>query len=134
MPNYRTVFPSKYMKAEDLGATRPIGTIASVEPEDIGAGQDKTRKLVVCFVEPTLKPLALNRINCDTIAELAGSEDYETWPGCRIQLFATKTEFQGKRVPCIRICAPIKIKPPAARKPAKDDDADAVTANTEDAF
>ena len=102
MPSYKTAFPSKFIKAENLGTTRPIGTIGTVDFEDVGAGQNKDRKLVVHFTEPDLKPLVLNLINSDTISELAATDDYEQWPGCRIQLFATKTEFQGKRVPCIR--------------------------------
>jgi hypothetical protein len=131
MPSYKTAFPSKFIKAEDLGTTRPIGTIASVDFEDVGAGANKDRKLVLHFEGDLLKPLVLNMINSDTIAELADSDDYETWPGCRLQLFATKTEFQGKRVPCIRICAPPKGKPAASRKPAKDDIDEAMPTTTE---
>ena len=108
MPSYKTAFPSKYLKAEDLGTTRPIGTIESVDFEEVGTGQKKDRKLVVHFRERTLKPLVLNLINSDTIAEIAGTEDYEEWPETRIVLYATKTEFQGKRVPCVRLEAPPK--------------------------
>lgn len=116
MPSYKTAFPSKFLKAEDLGTTRPIGSIATVDFEDVGIGPNKDRKLVVHFKEPALKPLVLNMINGDTIAELADTEDYEQWPGCRLQLFATKTEFQGKRVPCIRIGAP---PVPTTKRPTK---------------
>jgi hypothetical protein len=121
MPSYKTAFPSKFLKADDLGTTRPIGTIHSVDFEDVGTGHTKDRKLVVRFEEPTLKPLVLNLVNSDTIAGLAGTNNYERWPGCRMLLFATKTEFQGKRVPCIRICAPPNAKPAVSRTPATDD-------------
>jgi hypothetical protein len=110
MPSFRSAFPSKFIKADDLGATRPIGTIASVDFETVGNGANADRKLVVRFDESTLKPLVLNRINCETIAEITGTDDYAQWVGHRIQLFATKTEFQGKRVACIRIAAPPKGK------------------------
>src|SRR5687767_14852330 len=103
MPSYRTAFPSKFIKADDLHGTRPVGTIANVDFEDVGAGANKDRKLVAHFVEePTIKPLVLNMINSDTIAEIAGTDDYARWGGVKIQLFASKTEFQGKRVACIR--------------------------------
>ena len=110
MPSYKTAFPSKYLKAEDLGSTRPIVTIASVEMEDVGNGQKQERKLVLHWVESNMKPLVLNLINSDTIAEIIGDDDYDNWPGHKVQLFATKTEFQGKRVPCIRVCPPPKAK------------------------
>jgi hypothetical protein len=118
MASFRTAFPSKFLKADDLGATRPIGTIATVDFEDIGTGQNKDNKLVVHFAESSLKAIVLNLINSETIAAIAGTDDYEGWPGCRIQLYATKTEFQGKRVPCIRICAPpmTAAKKTAAKK------------------
>ena len=134
MPSYKTAFPSKFIKADDLDTTRPIGTITTVDFEDVGAGQNKDRKLVAHFTESTLKPLVLNLINSDTIAELAGTDDYEEWVGCRIQLFATKTEFQGKRVPCIRICAPPKSQSPASRKPAKDDIDEAMPTTESESF
>lgn len=124
MPSYRTAFPSKYVKADDLGTTRPVGTIGTVNFEDVGTGAKQERKLVVHFEEATLKSLVLNLINSDTIAEITGTEDYEQWPGHKIQLFATKTEFKGTRVPCTRVCAPPKAKPASPRKPARVDDID----------
>jgi hypothetical protein len=120
MPSYRSAFPSKYLKAEDLGTTRPTGTIISVVLELVGNGADQARKLVVQFAEPTLKALVLNKINSETIARLAGTEDYSAWPGTRVQLFATTVEFQGKRQPCIRLCEPPgrpapRVTPPSVR-------------------
>ena len=52
------------------------------------------------------KGLVLNMINSETIAEICGTDDYEAWPGHTITLFPTKTEFQGKRVPCLRVREP----------------------------
>ena len=43
---------------------------------------------------------------------LAGSDDFDAWPATKIELYATRTEFQGKRVPCVRIAAP---RPAASR-------------------
>jgi hypothetical protein len=125
MPSFKTAFPSKYLKADDLGPTRPIVTIADVTFEDIGAGGKKERKLVASFREAGIKPLVLNLINCDSITTAAGTDDYEDWPGVRIQLFASKTEFQGKRVPCVRLCAPPPVptrKAAAAAAPAEPED------------
>ncbi len=145
MPSYRTAFPSKYIKAEDLGVSRPIGTIHSVDFEDVGAGANKDSKLVVHFLEASLKPLVLNMINSETISEIARTDDYEQWPGSRVQLYASRTEFQGKRVPCIRLCPPPvvestvqakRVQRPAAPVVTVDDLDDAIPtlAKTEEAF
>ena len=116
--SYKKWFPSKYLKAEDLGTNRVIGTIDRIELELVGAGKDQTEKPVLYFVEPKLKPLVLNRINSETIEEVAGTDDPEAWPGVRVVLYATKTDFQGKRVGCIRLDHPparpaAKATPPA---------------------
>jgi hypothetical protein len=99
-------FPSKFLKAEDLGANRPIVTIQHVELEPVGKGKETTDKPVLYFAEPKVKPLVLNKINTEMIDEVAGTDDPDLWPGVRIQLYATKTDFQGKRVDCVRVCAP----------------------------
>ena len=104
MTSFRTAFPSKYLKTDDLTAPR-IVQIDHVNYEEVGSGQRQERKLVVFFVELP-KGLVLNMINGESIAEITGTEDYEQWAGHLVQLFPTRTEFQGKRVPCIRVRAP----------------------------
>ncbi len=101
MANFRDAFPSKYLKADDLAG--PVAVeVDSVDYEDVGTGQRQERKLVARFVGRT-KGLVLNMINAETIAEITGTADYEQWPGHSVELYPTKTEFQGKRVPCTRI-------------------------------
>lgn len=105
MPSYRTAFPSKYLRAQD--ATAPIdATIDYAAMELIGIGVKAENKLVVHFTDPTIKPFVLNMVNSASIAEIATTEDFELWGGVRIRLFVSRTEFQGKRVPCIRVEAP----------------------------
>ena len=50
MPSYRIAFPSKFLKAEDLGNTRPIVTIASVDLEDVGELARVVRELEAALV------------------------------------------------------------------------------------
>jgi hypothetical protein len=114
MPSFRDAFPSRYLKASDL-VHPTIGTIHSVQYESVGTGSKQESKLVARFKESSLKPLVLNTINASTIAEICDSDDTDDWPGHQIQLFAAKTEFQGKRVPCIRVEVPDVVK---KRKPA----------------
>ena len=107
MTSFKDAFPSKFMKHPDV-ETSPIGTIATVDLESVGMGANAETKLVVRFAEPGLnKAFILNRINCDAIAEITKTDDYTKWPGHKIQLVAARTEFQGKRVPCVRVAAPL---------------------------
>ena len=132
----KDLFPSKFLKAADLGTNRPIATIQRVEIEPIGQGQDQADKAVLYFAEPKIKPLVLNRINTETIEEIAATDDLDLWPGVRIQLFASKTEFQGKRVDCIRVCEPparpvAKPAPKVKGKPVQDADSEAAAADAD---
>lgn len=92
------VFQSDYLRAEDLGTARPIVTIKTVTLEKIGDDQ----KPVVMFVGKS-KGLVCNKTNWHTIVDITGQQDSDNWPGRKIRLYATKTEYQGKRVPCIRV-------------------------------
>ncbi len=108
MPSFRSHFPSKYLKADDLNGRPALGTIARVVSELIGA--DKNPKPVCYFTETSLKPFVLNLTNSVSIAAIAGTEDTDEWPGTKVVLFPTSTFFQGKDTPCIRVRAP-KLKP-----------------------
>ncbi len=114
MASFRDAFPSKYLKASDL--TGPV--VVAVDAaglEDVGTGQRQERKLVAHFVGKS-KGLVLNLINSESIAEIAGTDDYNHWAGHSVELYPTKTEFQGKRVSCIRVRRP----PEAPRSTTSD--------------
>jgi hypothetical protein len=103
MPNIDSLFPSRFLKASDLQGRQIKVTISHVTIEEVG--KDGDRKPVVYFRNAE-KGLALNKINAETIAEIAESFDTDDWAGRQIVLVPAKTEFQGKRVDCIRIQAP----------------------------
>ncbi len=96
--NINKAFPSTYLKASDLDGRTPVVTIKDVKLETIG---DES-KLVAYFAGKD-KGLVLNRTNANTIADLTGSEDTDEWMGRSIKLITAKVEFQGRRVPAIRI-------------------------------
>lgn len=109
--NIDAAFPSKYLKAADLGAARPVVTIASVSMEEVGDDKLPVLKLV-----GKDKAIVLNRTNANMIAEIAGTSETDAWRGVRIQLYATKTDFGGKRVDCVRIEMPTSgASQPASR-------------------
>jgi hypothetical protein len=91
-------FPSKFLKAADLGTRRVVVTISHVEVEKFDDGD---RPCV--FFQGKDKGLVLNKTNFNTIADITGEEDSDDWAGKRITLYATKTEYQGKRVDAIRV-------------------------------
>jgi hypothetical protein len=95
-------FSSEFLKASDLPAPRLL-TISKVEQQEVG--REKELKLVVSF-EATEQGLVLNKTNAETIAEIAKSDDLDAWPGTQVVLYATMTDFSGRRVDCIRVRAP----------------------------
>lgn len=123
-----SAFPSNYLRASDLGGREVSVTISHVNSEPVG--RQREMKLIVYF-EGKEKGIVLNKTNCKTIEQLAGSDETEDWPGTRVVLFAKEVEFQGDMVEAIRIKAPTVARrqaapapppPPPAREPGDDDD------------
>jgi len=101
-------FPSKYIRACDLGNDDLVVTIEGVELEDItGDGEVKP----VMHLEDH-RPLVLNKTNGNKIAGMFGP-DTDNWAGQQVVLHPTTTEFAGKEVACIRIKPVVPISPKA---------------------
>jgi len=96
--NLNEAFPSAYVREADLKGREVRLTIKSCQMEDIG-GDHKP----VLYFERTEKGLVLNKTNANTIAGNLGSYDSDHWTGKTITLTGAETEFQGKRVRCIRV-------------------------------
>ena len=94
------IFPSRFLKAADLGGKVVVVTVERVVQEEL----DEQLKAVVYFHGST-KPLVLNATNYDSIAEHYG-EDTDGWPDAEIEVYPTKVQFKGKLVPCIRVRMP----------------------------
>ena len=61
------------------------------------SGQQE-RKLVAHFVGKD-KAMILNRTNAEAIAQVAGTDDIDAWPGVRVILFVDhNVQFQGRKV------------------------------------
>jgi hypothetical protein len=96
---------SRYFKAQDLTAEKKL-RIKSVSEEQIGAGMDKQRKLVVWFTNDE-RGLVLNKTNNRTIRGAFG-DDCGGWAKRVIVLFPTMDDFRGQMVPVLRV----RIPPP----------------------
>ncbi len=94
------LFPSKFLKADDLDGHEVECAIHEIRVEDL-TGDGRERKPVLYF-EGKDKGLVLNKTNSMVIAGSYG-EDTDGWQGKPVVLYGTTTQFQGKLVPCIRI-------------------------------
>jgi hypothetical protein len=102
--NIATAFPSKYLRAADLGTATPTVTISHVTNETVG----EDSRLVVYFAGKE-KGLVLNKTNANAIADLLGPET-DDWTDGRIKLVKSRVDYQGKRVDAIRVDAPAQTK------------------------
>ena len=117
--NIQGAFPSSYLKAADLQGRRVQVQIQDVRMEDIGG----EHKPVLRFIGKD-RGIVLNKTNANMIAEIAGTDETDEWQGVTIVLFPSKTDFQGKRVDCIRVDRAAASKP--APKVVEPLDADEV--------
>ena len=104
---------SNFIKATDLCGRPAVVTIDKCLSEMVGQGRDAEEKAVLYF-RGKEKGLVLNSTNGTSIGEIHGWET-SGWIGNKIELFPTKTEFQGKLVDCIRVRA--AAAPAAAEQP-----------------
>ena len=95
-------FSGEFFKAADFPEPKRL-TISKVE--EVEVGREKERRLVVRF-RGEAQSLVLNKVNGESIAELAETDDLDQWPGTAIVLYPSKTDFAGRRVDCIRVCGP----------------------------
>ena len=102
-------FPSNFLKVDDLQNRRVQVTIANVAIEEVG----DSNKPVVYFKGKD-KGLVLNKTNAAMIEEIAKTDEMDNWTGAQIVLYPARVDFQGKRVPAIRVDYPGNGKPVAA--------------------
>jgi hypothetical protein len=125
------IFPSKYLRANDLGGKSINVVIAAAAKETLKAPTGKEQDKVVLSFKGAKKSLPLNMTNFDAVAAIAGTDDWDTWPGVGLQLYPWEVEMHGEIKPCVRVRSPQQgeLKPlaTATKRPAKatpSDDAD----------
>ena len=109
-------FPSNFFKADDLKNKTVSLTIESVAMEEVGDGT----KPVVYFKGQN-KGLVLNKTNAAMIEEIAATDEMDDWGGVRVVLYPARVDFQGKRVPAIRVDFLAEAKADPAPVAAEDD-------------
>jgi len=106
------VFPSKYVKAEDLQGKTVTLTIKAVTMEEMTTHDNKTAVKPVVWFEKATKGFVMNLTNALIIKNLYGDET-DNWPGQRIAIYPTRVKAFGKMQDCIRVREEI----PAIAKP-----------------
>lgn len=115
--NVLAMFPSKYLKAADLGDRTHDVTIESVSVGVVGEGDDESERPIVMFREMG-KGLCLNVTNAKRIIKLYG-QDTDDWVNKRVTIYPSECDFRGETVPCIRVKpnAPTLVEKSPAKKP-----------------
>jgi hypothetical protein len=134
MPDINDAFPSKYLRASDLGDDAVLVTIARIAIETfVSRETNKPESKPIIFFHEFEKGLLLNKTNSKKISTLLKSSDTDDWAHQQIQIYATETQFGADTVPCIRVkqaALPTKAQkakfPPPAAPPEREpgDEAD----------
>ena len=98
--NINEAFPSEFLKAGDLNGKPYTLTMSHVTMDKIG---DETKPVV--HFSNAKASLVLNKTNAQSIVDMHGPET-DDWTGRDIVVVPAMTDFQGKRVACIRIDVP----------------------------
>jgi hypothetical protein len=127
--NALEVFPSKFLKASDIGTAQPVVEIMAVVIETLGQGEDQETK-PVCYFKAKEKGLVCNKTNFNTLIDLFGPET-DDWIGKKIKIMSMEVAFRGKMTMSLRI-SPMNMNTQAAAsvKSAKSQQPSAATAGT----
>ena len=96
----------------DLPAPSQVWTIRDVTQDQVGTDT----KICLKFDEH-VKPLGCNKINLRTIAQKYGTNGND-WVGRPLEVYRDVTQFQGRRVDCIRVRIPQQAAAPVMVPPA----------------
>lgn len=99
----RFVGSAKYLKKEDL--PYPVDTcLLWTQEEEVTAPGKGTETKLVAYFNGLKKGLVLNAANCEVLAEVTGTDDYEEWKDVPVQLYVDPdVTFGKKKVGGIRI-------------------------------
>lgn len=116
--DWRGMFDREYIGAWDLPPGRDVGcVIARVKAGELTAPGGRKSKKPVIYFEGKEKGFALNKTNAKTIAAMYGN-DTSLWIGKAIAIYATRTQFGGEDIDCIRV-RPVPPRAQRSNGPAK---------------
>lgn len=104
--NIRQAFPSIFLKAADLGETKPRAIIENCEMITLDSGDEKP----ILRFENKKQGLVLNKTNAAILSKAFGDET-DTWRGKSIVLYVAKVQFKSDMVDAIRVDADQPAEP-----------------------
>ena len=122
--NINDMYPSKYIKSDDLGGQQVPVVVMNITIEEVG---DKEHKPVMRFMGKD-KGMVLNKTNALACASVWG-DDTNSWQGMHAVLLAQPVMFQGKQVMGLALLPKL---PQVAHKPAPVADTVGTFATAED--
>jgi hypothetical protein len=102
MATVEDFFPSRFLKAADLGGKEITVTIDRVESDMFENDGRKQSKPVIHFREAGIKPMVSNKTNFLMIAAACGKDDKD-WPGKRVILYPDLVPFKGTVTEAVRV-------------------------------
>jgi hypothetical protein len=122
MTHWKSMMDRDYIFAFDLQGKNVNVTIDKITAGELHDPRNpkKKAKKPVCYFVGKEKPLALNSVNCKTIAAMYGN-DTENWRGKAITLYPTTCEAFGETVECIRVRPERPTAKAAAPEPSDND-------------
>lgn len=99
--NVHDLFPSRFLKAHDLGGKSYTLTIREVTLEQVGHGAEAEHKPALAF-EKASKLMLLNRTNAMIIASLYGPETSE-WVGKAVTVHSARIKAFGAWHDALRV-------------------------------
>jgi hypothetical protein len=119
--NLDDLFPSKYMKASDIGDDSLSLIMDEVRIEEMSDGKRKP----VLYFQNADKGLVLNKTNGNIIGAVYG-KDADGWSGHPVSLISVPVDYQGKTVDAIRVRVRSQARKPSLQaQPAQSDYAEA---------
>ncbi len=97
------MFPSRYVKGQDLQGRDVIVTLASVQPERMrpNSQSPELQKFVLYTVEGK-KGVVLSKTLASQIARALGSDDSDDWTGMKVTLYPEPMTVAGVQRVAIR--------------------------------
>ena len=106
----KDVFPSRFIKAEDLNGKVMTLVIQSVKMETMRDATGQEQQKPVLYFAGWGKGLVLNRTNWNTIVEMHG-DGTENWTGKPVKIGTERVVAFGKTTDAIRILFDRDIQP-----------------------
>ncbi len=97
------VFPSRFLKAEDILDEELTLTISKVDLVELEDKKGETQQKPVIYFSDQKKGLIVNKTNWKIIAEVTGEEESDNWVGKKITLFTLDVDAFGDIVAAIRV-------------------------------